>query len=115
MGFPGSSAGKESACNVGGLDSISGLGRPPGEGKGYTLQYSGLENSMDCVVHGVTKSWTGLSDFHFLISQVLKPGNPRSKGQHGGVLVTALFWLQNTASWVYPHGKQKEHELSLDS
>ena len=49
LGFPGSSAGKESACNVGDLDSIPGLGRSPGEGKGYPLQYSGLENSMDCI------------------------------------------------------------------
>ena len=57
MGFPGSSAGKELACNAGDLGSIPGLGRPPGEGNGYLLQYSGLENSMDCIVHGVTKSW----------------------------------------------------------
>ena len=62
--FPSSSAGKESACNVGDLSSVPGLGRSPGEGKGYPLQYSGLENSMDCIVHGVTKSWTQLSDFH---------------------------------------------------
>ena len=54
-GFPGGSAGKESSCNVGDLGSIPGLGRFPGEGKGYPLQYSGLENSMDCVVHGVTE------------------------------------------------------------
>ena len=58
------SAGKEFACNVGDVRSIAGLGKSPGEGKGYPLQYSGLENSMDCVVHGVEKSWTGLSDFH---------------------------------------------------
>ena len=45
--------------------SIPGLARSPGEGKGYPLQYSGVENSMDCIVHGVTKSQTGLSDFHF--------------------------------------------------
>ena len=63
--FPGSSADKESACNAEDLDSIPGLGRSPGEGNGYPLQYSGLENSMDCVVHGVTKSQTRLSDFHF--------------------------------------------------
>ena len=65
LGFPGGSAGKESACNVGDLGSIPGLGRSPGEGKGYPLQYSGLENSMDCIVHGVTKRWTQLGDFHF--------------------------------------------------
>ena len=64
-GFPCSSAGKESACNEGDLDSILGLGRSPGEGNGYPLQYSGLENSMHCIVHGVTKSWTRLSDFRF--------------------------------------------------
>ena len=102
LGFPGSSAGKESACNagdpssipgsrrsagegigyplqcswawlswyksarnVGDLGSIPGLGRSPGERKGHPLQYSGLENSMDCIVHGVAKSQIQLSDFHF--------------------------------------------------
>ena len=49
LGFPGGSAGKESACNVGDLGLIPGLGRSPGEGKGYPLQFSGLENSMDCI------------------------------------------------------------------
>ena len=53
MGFPCGSAGKESSCKAEDLGSIPGLGRPPGEGKGYPLQYSGLENSMDCIVHGV--------------------------------------------------------------
>ena len=62
-GFPCGSAGKESACNVGDLGLIPGLGRFPGEGKGYPLQYSGLENSMDCIVHGITNSRTRLSDF----------------------------------------------------
>ena len=55
---PCGSAGKESTCNVGDLGSIPGLGRSPGEGKGYPLQYSGLENSMDYTVHGVAKSQT---------------------------------------------------------
>ena len=63
MGFPGGSAHKESSCNVGDLDSIPGLGRSPRGGNGYLLQYSGLENSMDCVVHWVTQSQTQLSDF----------------------------------------------------
>ena len=63
--FPDSSDGKESTCNMGDLGLIPGLGRSPGEGKGYPLQYSSLENSMDHVVHGVAKSWTRLSDFHF--------------------------------------------------
>ena len=57
-GFPGGSDGKESACKAGDLGSMLGLGRSPGEGKGYPLQYSGLENSMDCIVHGVTKNGT---------------------------------------------------------
>ena len=65
MGFPGGSASKESACNEGDLGSIPGLGRPPGEGNGYPLQSSGLENSMDCIVHGVAKSQRRLSDFRF--------------------------------------------------
>ena len=57
LGFPCDSAGKESACNVGDQGLIPGLGRSPGEGKGYPLQYSGLVNSMDCIVHGIIKSW----------------------------------------------------------
>ena len=67
MDFPGGSVGKESACNAGDLGLIPGLGRSPGEGNGYTLQYSCLENSMDMdyIVHGVAKSRTRLSDFHF--------------------------------------------------
>ena len=48
------------------LGSIPGLGKLPGEGNGYTFQYSDLENSMDCIVHGVTKNQTRLSDFHLL-------------------------------------------------
>ena len=55
-GFPYGSTGKESACNAGDLGSIPGLGRSPGEGNSCPLQYSGLENSMDCIVHGVAKS-----------------------------------------------------------
>ena len=110
MGFPCSSVGKESACNAGDPGLIPGLGRSPGEGKGYPLQYSwaslvaqlvknlpamwetwirslgwedplekgkaihssnsGLENSMDCIVHGVAKSWTRLSDFCFHFESV---------------------------------------------
>ena len=63
LGFPCGSAGKESTCNVGDLGSIPGLGRSPGEGKGYPLQYSALENMRDCIVHRVAKSLTRLSDF----------------------------------------------------
>ena len=67
LSFSGGSAGKESACSVGDLGSIPGLGRSPGEENGYPLQYSDLENSMDCRVHGVAKSWTRLSDLHFSV------------------------------------------------
>ena len=58
LGFPGDSAGKESSSNAGDLSSIPRLGRSPGEGKGHPLLYSGLANSIDCIVHGVTKSQT---------------------------------------------------------
>ena len=67
FGLPCGSAGKESACNAGDLGSIPELGRSPGEGKGYPPPYSGLENSMDCIVHGITKSQTQLSDFHICV------------------------------------------------
>ena len=58
LGFPDSSVGKESACSVGDPGLISGLERPTGKGIGYPLQYSGLENSMDCIAHVVAKSQT---------------------------------------------------------
>ena len=64
MGFPCGSTSKESTYNAGDLDSIPGLGRSRGEGKSYAFQYSGLENFMDCIVHGVAKSWIQLSDLH---------------------------------------------------
>ena len=67
LGFPYSSVGKGSASSVGDLSSIPGLGRSPVEEKGYPLQYSGLENSMDCKVHRVTKSRTRPSYFHFTL------------------------------------------------
>ena len=72
LGFPGGSAGKESACSEGNLGSIPGLGRSPGEGNIYPFQYSGLENSMDCIGQGVAKSQTRLSDFNFYILKTLK-------------------------------------------
>ena len=67
MGFPGGSEGKESACNAGDLVLVPVVGRSPGEGNGYPLQYSCLENSMDrgawwVTVHGVAKSQTQLSN-----------------------------------------------------
>ena len=72
LGFPCGSAGKESACNVGDLGLTPGLGRSPGEGKGYPLQYSGLENSLDCIVLGVAKSQTQLRDFDFTLRKVVQ-------------------------------------------
>ena len=72
MGFPCASAGKEFSCNAGDLGLISGLGRSPGEGKGYPLQYSGLENSMNYTVHGVAKSRTRLNNFHFQVVNMLQ-------------------------------------------
>ena len=58
LGIPGGSAGKESACNAEDLGLIPGLGRSPGEGKHYSHEYSGLENSTDHIVHGAAKSQT---------------------------------------------------------
>ena len=72
--LPCGSTSKDFTCNAGDLGSIPGLGRSPGEGKGYPLQCSGLENSMDCIVCGVKKSQTQLSDFHF---QTKKPVRSR--------------------------------------
>ena len=71
MSFPCDSVGKESAGNVGDLGSIPELERSAGEEKGYPLPYSGLENSMDYIVHGVTKSWTQLSNFDFHFQSML--------------------------------------------
>ena len=64
-GFPCGSAGKDTACNVGHLGSIPGLGRSLGKGKGYPLQYSGLENPRNSIVYGVAKSQRQLIDFQF--------------------------------------------------
>ena len=82
-GFPNSTVGKESTCNAGDPCSIPGLGRSLGEGKGYPLQYSGLENSMDCIVHGVAKSQTWLSDFHFqMLIKVSLICQPHTRGSY---------------------------------
>ena len=71
LGLPCGSAGKESACNTGDLGLIPGFGRWPGERKGYPRQYSGLENSMDCIVHRVEKSRTRLSDFSLHLNIII--------------------------------------------
>ena len=81
LGFPCGSAGKESTCNVGDLGSILGLGRFPGKGKGYPLQYSGLENPIDCLVHGVTKSRTRLSNFHFHLQHLYYSNTENCRGR----------------------------------
>ena len=70
LGFPCGQASKESACHMEGLGSIPGLGRSSGKGKGYSLQYSGLENPMDCIIHWVGKSQTWLSHFHIHICHI---------------------------------------------
>ena len=82
--FPCGSAGKESACNARDLGLIPGLGRSPGKGKGYPLQCSGLETSMDCIVHGVAKSWTQLSDFQKKFSGT---GGVRTEACKGSVIL----------------------------
>ena len=102
LGFPCGSAGKESACNAGDLGSIPGLGRSPGEGKGYPLQYSGLENPLDCAVHGVTKSRTRLSDLHFTSLQLDLAHFPcvpsgRVLQQVGGPRAQASSWCWGEA------------------
>ena len=83
------------------MDSIPGLGRSTGERKGFPLQYSGLENSMDCIVHGVPKSWTQLSDFHFHFSlvqnttgrrQLPRPGNQESLQELARQMVRATVF-----------------------
>ena len=94
LGFPGSSVGKDSTCNAGDLGSIPGLGRSPGDRKGFPFQCSGLENSMDCIVHGVAKSQTRQSGFslsvffllrkmpscHFLFSPAIWGQGPNTGG-----------------------------------
>ena len=109
QGIPCGPAGKESTCNVGDLGSIPGLGRSPEEGNGYPLQYSGLENSMDCIA----KSWTRLSDLHFhftfsleepwsgyvchsvqLLSRVWLFATPRTAAHQASLSIT------NSRSWL---------------
>ena len=108
MGFPDRSVGKESTCNAGDLGSIPELGRSPGKGKGYPLQYSGLENSTDYIVHGVAESWVQLSDFHFhfprrerrgrggifCMTFTFFPRHPRlERWGHGGIFCTTFTFF----------------------
>ena len=99
MGFFCDSTGKESACNAGDLGSIPGLGRSPGEGNGYPLQYSGLENSIDYIVHRVTESDT--TDFHFK-SQNVVPESLRHELESFSnckylVCISQTYWI--SCSW----------------
>ena len=99
VGFPGGSAGKESGCNAGELGSTPGLGRSPGEGNSYPLQYSGLENSMDCIVHGVPKSWTWLT-FTSLTSSWPLLFHSAASTRHGRVGRFSYRWVFHPASRV---------------
>ena len=103
------SAGKESACNTGNLGLIPGLGKSPGGG--YPLQYSGLENSMDCIVHtvhGVTKIWTRLSNSHFhpchrrssSRAPLQRPNQPTSSGHNIWNVMSPFHSLLSRASQV---------------
>ena len=131
QGFPCVSAGKESACNGEHLGWIPGLGRFPGEGKGYPHQYSCLQNSMDCIVHRVTKNWTKLSNFHFFgegngkplqysclensmnnmkrqNDRILKDELPRSVGAQYAM---GDQWRNNYRKNEVTEGKQKQHAV----
>ena len=104
LSFPGVSTGKESACNTGDLGSVPELGRSPGEGKGYSLQYCDLKNSMDCIVHGVAKSRTCPSNFHTshtLLNRYLYLIHWMSTSKE--VFVTwIIFIFLNNAIWMIP-------------
>ena len=107
MGFPCGSAGKDSTVNAGDLGSVPRLGRSPGEGKGYPLQSSGLENSMDCIVHA---AWSGGTQCHL--------GTPDLFGRRilGGLLMLLSFRdqfqnLRSMSQWTgipYSHSRDQE-------
>ena len=118
LDFPGGSDSKESACNAGDPGSVPGLGRSPGEGNGYPLQYTCLENSMDrgasqATIHGVTKNrkWLSISHFHFTfkgkgecvwpVHGLLHGGHPlyTLKGQHNSRMYFLGLPLQLKSIW----------------
>ena len=102
LGFPDSSDSKDSIHNAGDLGSIPGLGRSPGEGKGYPLQYSGLENSMVCIVHGVAKSRTRLNEFHFRVQGAFSLQSQHPTWKKVFDSVSSLVHYSVFASWVFP-------------
>ena len=112
MDFPGVSDGKVSAYNAGHPGLIPGLGRASGEGNGNPLQYSGLENSMDCRVHGVSKNWTRLSDFHFQKPVKLGSLMPGDIKRHNfNPWIRKIPWRRNGNPFQYsclenPHGQK---------
>ena len=108
-GFPSGSAGKESACNAGDLGSIPGLGRCPGEGNGYPFQYSGLENSVDCIVYGVAKSWTQLSDFHFHFFFLKK-----EVAAHSSILAWEMPWTEEPRGLQFMGSQRVGHDLATE-
>ena len=103
MGFPCGLAGKESTCNAGDLALIPGLGRSPGEGKGYPLHYSGLENPVDWIVHGVKKSKTRLSDFHFQVVHSFSSKEEASFNFMAAVTICSDFGAQEGRVCHYFH------------
>ena len=109
-GFPGGSDGKAFACNAGDPGLIPGSGRSPEEGKVYPLQYSGLENSMDCIVHGVVKSWTRLSDFH-LHTSYPSPGEGNGNPFQCSCLENPM---DGGAWWAIVHGVAKSRTQLSD-
>ena len=106
LGFPCGSAGKESACIVGGLGSIPGLGRSLGKGKGYPLQDYGLENSMNCVVHGVAKSLTHCATFTFTSRLTWLPASRVASHHTGGIQVEPRE-LTELKKHIWEHKKLK--------
>ena len=96
LGFPCGSTDKESTCNVGDLGSIPGLESSPGKGKGYSLQDSSLENSTDCIVHGIVKSWTQLSLMEPWNRGIVKCQSLKKKNKHSFPFYH-LFWPCQTA------------------
>ena len=107
--IPGGSDGQESACNAGDLGSMPGLGRSPGEGKGYPLQYSDLEKSMDCIAHGVAKSRIQLNDFH-----LFSPRNTINCAKVNYRMGKVYFHHLKPSKISYPDYKMKSYSSTKD-